>query len=499
LGRTIAILIEDNAVQLAAVRRSLTRTRLIDVTKIYIPSAYSTDETRQAFINAEITAYIREHGRFKTHYILGVAGSDTALRTIHLPPVSRRELSGAIYWEANRQIPFGLDSAYYGYRIIQTSEPNRSDIVPIAVTAAPRAAIDERLALLETAGITINAIHCELEAIGHLLPFLDGFKTDKTYALINITANKTDISFYRGSQLNFIHTCSGGAEILAGSHPEGTGTPGFPGVLATEIQDAFDYYAGLHPDTNVDTAYMYGDLTYSEDLVGGLRDRFGIEFCRFPIAAAPKSKSVFADFEELIPVSLGAVALAISDYRMIDVLPYKMRQAKAAMRLYRYAIPALAIILVLQTGYWMSFKYQAKIEQHQLALLADQIDRFTSSPAYLIYRQIKRRTAYEQAILEMLQSNPTFFHLNLKELSRITPSRITLDHYELLNTDEGYTVFLAGRAIASDPPPEVALAEYIARLERSPFFSEVSLQKHDKRFHQAQFVVDFQIEMKAVI
>ena len=104
LGRTIAILLDENAIQLATAHHGPVGVRLLDVTRVHIPLSYESDITRAAFINAEVTSYLKEHARPKTHCILGITGNDSIYRIITLPNMSRKELPGAIYWEANRQI-----------------------------------------------------------------------------------------------------------------------------------------------------------------------------------------------------------------------------------------------------------------------------------------------------------------------------------------------------------------------------------------------------------
>jgi hypothetical protein len=54
-------------------------------------------------------------------------------------------------------------------------------------------------------------------------------------------------------------------------------------------------------------------------------------------------------------------------------------------------------------------------------------------------------------------------------------------------------------ASSTDPPPEVILAEFIVRLESSPFFDNVTLDKHSKSSKGSLFTIDFQISMDAIL
>ncbi len=499
LGRTIAILLDENAIQLATAHHGPVGVRLLDVTRVHIPLSYESDITRAAFINAEVTSYLKEHARPKTHCILGITGNDSIYRIITLPNMSRKELPGAIYWEANRQIPFKLDQAYYDYRKIETPTSPKGETNTIAVTAVPRRTIDTRLEQLQTADIKIDAVHQELEAIGQFLSNMDDYHPDKTYVLVNVRGNNTDISYYDGNQLSFIHTCSIGSQALNADTPEFNDLTKFSEALEIEVQNSLDYYSGLHPKANVETAYVYGNLAYSEDLIAKLTHHFGIAFKRFPLTRWIAGQPHLADQINVVPTALGAIALAATGHRLSDFLPHRMRSARMATAFYRHTVPVFAAILILLTMFWFTSSSEVKTKRMELEQLHYQAEQYTSSPSYQLYRRIKRNTASDRAIVNMLESKPTFLNLGLKELSRITPNAVVLDHFELLPTDTGYGLQLIGRTITSDPPPEVILAEFVAQLEHSPFFDRIDLRKHDKRYSRGQFVVDFQIEMRAVL
>jgi len=499
LGQTIAVLVEENAVQMATAQHGPLNVKLLDVTKIYIPSSYESDTTRSAFITAEVNSYLREHRRQKTHCILGITGNDSIYRIINLPHMSKKELPGAIYWEANRQIPFKLDQAYYDYQEIKTPTAREMETTAIAITAVPRRTIDTRLEQFLSADIKIDAVHHELEAIGQFLSQMDDFGPDKTYVLVNVKVNNTDISFYDGNQLNFIHTCSIGSQALASEMPEINDLSQFSEALVIEVQNSLDFYAGLHPKSSADTAYVYGNLAYSDDLIDKLTKRFGISFKRFPLRKWAAKQPQMADQADVVPAALGAVALAATPRRLSDFLPHSIRAAQAAAAFYRLAVPALAAVITLLVMFWFATSSEVETKRMELYQFRDQIEQYAASPSYQLYRRIKRNTASDKAIVNMLENNPTILNLGLKELSRITPQAVVLDHFELMPADTGYDLHLIGRTIASDPPPEVILAEFVAQLEHSPFFNDIDLRKHDKRVSRGKFIVDFQIEMKAVL
>ena len=77
----------------------------------------------------------------------------------------------------------------------------------------------------------------------------------------------------------------------------------------------------------------------------------------------------------------------------------------------------------------------------------------------------------------------------LREKEKISPLKILAAQFN------SFIVFiLVGAVVVS-----VVLAEYIAKLDSSPFFKDVALRKHSKHDRDGQFVIDFRLEMEAVI
>jgi hypothetical protein len=128
-----------------------------------------------------------------------------------------------------------------------------------------------------------------------------------------------------------------------------------------------------------------------------------------------------------------------------------------------------------------------------------QIEKIQKSETFNLYNQIKSRMAAEQALLQGLYQEPTILNLNLKELTLITPHEIKLMTLDMQNVDNKYQLLITGRAKSSQPPPEIILAEFIARLENSPFYKNIVLKKHIKQSEGNRFLIDFQLEMDAVI
>jgi hypothetical protein len=498
-GRTIAILFDDDSLQMATARHFWNISRLIDVTKIYVPGTCNTSEKRADFYIEKISEYVKEFRSPLTRFILGISGPDSIFRVLTMPDMPRKELLRAVYWEGNKRIPFGLENAYYGRRLNENAGAGDKDTVSTSLVAVLKETVDTRLDLMESLDIVVNQVHHEPEAIGCFLPFMSDFVPERTCILLNIRRKNTEISFYKGTQLQFAHTSSVGSESLAIGSDLAAEENEATLNLMSEIQNSLDYYVSQFPGWSMEVIYLYGDLCYSDELIRTLSDRIGIQFKRLPLARRVGKRFLMQDSADQIPISLGAVALCMAEYDMISFLPPKIKEIRAARRFIRMAVPAVMTLALGLLGLWASVKYQIVIENARLANAHQQMGLFKSSASYGMYTRLKRQMVADQALLEKLNREPTFLHLNLKELSRITPGKIELGLYDLYDDGRHNHLVVTGSAFSRDPPPEVILAEYIARLDSSPFFKDVSLQKHSKHDRSGQFVIDFRLEMEAVI
>ena len=501
IGRTIAVTVTPDTVVLATHLRGLFRSRLIDVTRIPIPADITDEDARQAFLNSAIGDYQKKYRNPLTKIIMGTGSVDSAFRVINLPDIPRKDLAGAIYWEADKQIPFKLDRSYYGYRVLPRNNDSIEDDgrLAIAVTAFQKLGIDQNLKYIRTAGMNVTAVYSELEAVGFMLFGLKNFHEDEVYVLVRAGSSKTEIGFYLGHRLTFVHTIALGAPPQDKADMGGAAIERYYDTLLSELQNSLDYYAGLHPNASPRTIYLYGEVICRDNILADLSTRSGLEFKNIAGDLNIGSKAKPGADTENILRNMGTIALALADYRLLNFLPPELKEIQAERKFYRLSVPAMALLVFFLLGLWMSWKATANIEQSRLNGIESEIANFKNSASYTVYHQIKKQISGDREMLKLLENNPTFLHLNLKELTHLTPWKIKLLQYELNNENGLPQLSLTGQAFSNDPPPEVLLAEYIAGLEKSPFYDRVTLKRHSKKYEKGRFVVDFQIDMRAII
>jgi len=500
-GKTVAIIIDDTGLQLAAAAEKLYSRSLLDCTRVYFPSSLKDPTDRTNFIITELQEFIKVYSGRNTRYIIGITGMETTFRKIYLPDMPARELDRAVFWEGSKRVPFGLADACYGYYLESNLNRESSETHTVSLLAIPRQEIENRLELLRPINLKISSVWHEQEAVGHLLARLPDFAHDKTQALLNIRRSGSLISYYRGTSLEFVHSSNVGTDSFRLEKASPSRHEQFLESLASEIQNSLDFYAGQYSANFSSDILVYGDLAYSEEIIERLSHYLGLKI-------RPMSPEVWGHAIRHIQVQdetppilpcLGAVALALADYDLIDFLPREMLEKKSQSRLLRMALPAVAFYAFILAGIWFSMDLDNRTSAGKLDSIQDQIERFRRSDSFIAYGNFKRQMAADRAFLEKIKSNPSYLHLNLMELSRITPPKIKLDEFELIPGSTMGRLTLTGKAFSQDPPPEVILAEFVTGLENSPFYDKIKLTRHAKRQAGNEFVINFQIEMEAVI
>jgi Tfp pilus assembly PilM family ATPase len=497
-GRTIALNIIDEYLEMATAAKFGFLSRLLDITRLKLPQ-FKTEKDRLGYISLEIDKYCSRFGGPFTRYIMGVGNAETAFRIITLPDIPPRDLPQAVYWEAQKRIPFGIDNARFGFHKNETIKIGDEKTTSVSLLAVSRTVIESKLKMLGPLADRINLMYNESEAVGHILPHIENFSHDKSYALINVKKETTEINFYRGARIEFMLVSSIGYKDVSIDNIADEKYRPFIESLINEIQNSLDYYVGQYSVTTAEKVYVYGELAFAADLLITLTRRFGIEFQCFPLGRFLSRQSRARAFAEKIPTALGIAALAMTDRHLIDFLPERQKERQHNNRYRRLIAPAAIILTMILSGLWLIMNQRNHILTDRLIQINNQIDKVQLSQSYVLYNKIKHQLAGEQALVNKLTHEPTHLHLGLKELSRITPDKIVLQQYELQNVSGKYILTLQGRVISLDPPPEIILADFAARLEASPFYENILVSRHIKKLENGTFRIEFRINSEVII
>ncbi len=505
LGELIAFHLDDDSLQYCFCKKQLHKLSLVDFGKIYLPADERNSDLPFIFFKKEIQRLCAQNSFRSPRYALSLPSNQTALRTLRIPKMSSDEVRQAVYFEGSKKTPFRLEDSYWNFRITEESVTDKSHELNISLMAVSSSYVEERLSFFADLGIEFDFIYQDAEALGFALRKLPGFSEDRPYGLLNIRPSYTHIALYQGSRLKFMHRGGIGSVAFGSTSSAEIGAESlFPQLmdnftegLVTEIQNCLDFYGTQAGFDQIDTFYVYGDLTYSEDLIDRLVDRFGVKFVRFPAEAFRAAHVVNEIQSDTISTVLPALATATSGYLLTDLTAPAIREVRKLKRFKRFAAHVGAITLIALAGLWQISRMQLAGAKYNRQAIASQVERFERSPAYAGYRIIKQELARQQSIIDRLKREDTQHFLALKEIAALAPSNIRLKYFEYFPRKIGGRSYVSGSVITSALAPEVSLADYIGRLDGSPLFSQVTLERHDKSIKGAIRTVTFTLNMQA--
>lgn len=494
LGRQLGFSFDGDGIQMAAASHRGKQVQLLDVRRAQIPEDLTDDDSQRTFIAEAVADYARQFGTRNSTVTLVVGGKNTAFRSLTMPYLKRQQLRSAVELEAKRQFPFPASESIKDFRPIERIKLGDSDRVRISLVGAVRNHVENQLSLLTPLGVDVDYVYHRYDAIGQLLRSLPDYSPDTPVAIADIRHDRTNVAFFQGSNLVFIHTSPVGSSYLV-NRADPTTLDYFAESLSTEIQNSLDYYTGQFSSSIGSKVYLCGSIPSIEELATRLSKGLDVSFLRFPVEQLKFAEHLRGDFRPSLENCLPAVAAAVSRSRLANLLPAQTRQHNKQRAWQKRLVAGLALLAVTLGAHWYMSLTQLGLKQQQLAQLQEEIQTFQTSDVYQTYTLLRHQIARDQAYVAKAQSEPSHVSVSLKELTHLTPDDIRL--YQLNYTPElaGANLLLGG-AIETTTPPEVILAEFVENLTSSPLYTNVELLREVKQLTAEGYRLDFQIGLR---
>lgn len=392
-----------------------------------------------------------------------LSGPSTIAVPLELPPLPSDEVASAVQWSALRVMPFAATEAILGHCPLEGKPGEKERTVLMA--AVKRSTLNESMNIAQDAGlrpIQVSVLPLALGGVIQALPV----KPDETTLLLDIRPNLATLLFFRGRSLQLVRTIT--PEIGAGRAEKSDGKEPLP-KLVDEIWLSLAYYQERHSGERVDRFWLAGSKRDLERAQPALSEAAGI-----PVEQVDLSAVLPAGKDGFVPPALAAAAGLLYQPWKIDLLPREL-QYRAQHKAVRNGLKAVAIALVLGVLAWTGMEFigarytrEALIEKEavleRLSPMAEEVRRWEAMST----SALPRLSVYE----EPLRYNLRWLGA-LKTLSAVTPSPVRLTHLES-NGAEGIKV--KGLVFDDEQTAEVSLSDFMARLQKSPYFGAVHLK-----------------------
>lgn len=132
-------------------------------------------------------------------------------KVIEMPNLSEKELSSAIYWEAEQYIPAPLDTMILDWSVLKRSGGELSNKMQVLLVAAPIQIIKKYKSIIELAGLSIAGIETEILSVIRSVVSNEYFPTT---LIMNIGALNTSLSIIQNGSIVFTYMIPLGSIVL---------------------------------------------------------------------------------------------------------------------------------------------------------------------------------------------------------------------------------------------------------------------------------------------
>lgn len=499
VGRRLVFRVDDGFIQMVAARHLAGRCDILDISRVPRLSDTESAARRSDHLSLTVADYVSRFGGGSAEIDLVISGRETAFRSFLMPVLKPSALESAIGFEAQKQIPFPNAECLTDYQRTFKIIDNQRARYKIALHAATSRLVKEQLEPFRQKGLQVANVVIADEAIGRLLDRLPDFDPDAVYTLVEVASQGCTVAYYRGSALEFTHTGSVDLSQID-SQPDIARIEFFAESLAREVSVSQDYYSGQYAKALPNRIFMFGELAGRPELLELFNGKTPFEFVPLPLDAAGLFKGTESDEKKTAWTCLPTLAAAVTRYRLCNLLPREIRQARSRRTVGRYSRLIIALVALILLTSWAHLRMSIDGSLRSTEAIEHQVSHASQSEAYLKHRSLMQQIAFDRAYIKKTETAPGDFHLILKELSIVTPTKVKLYRLEYAPglIEDLQNLVLHGKVSASDIPPEMILAQYVERLKASGLYRNVALVRHVKRKVRNAFVIDFQITMQGV-
>src|SRR5690554_4611041 len=103
-------------------------------------------------VSDAVRGLFQDSGLAGSGVITAVGGHDVIIKKIEMPRMKESEAREVIRWEAEQHVPFDIKSVEIDFQILDSNSDGRT--MEVLLVAAKRELVDNKVALLQDAGVT---------------------------------------------------------------------------------------------------------------------------------------------------------------------------------------------------------------------------------------------------------------------------------------------------------------------------------------------------------
>ncbi|MBU0641483.1 MAG: pilus assembly protein PilM [Planctomycetes bacterium] len=289
LPRTVLCLDWDKRALRMVVARTVSGALELEDAHSHRVSADTDTDDPQA-MGAFIAQMVRQHRWHHKRVVVDVPRDKVVINRLTLAPTPVNEVAAAVRFQAQKELPFPLESAEIDFVIMKHNE--RGFVTGVLLAAVRREVLDRLRETCAVAGLVPARIglrpYANLMSIMHL-PELE----PKCVLFVEVGPTVTEIDVMREGGLTFSRAANIQVPLVSSAAPaadestpaESGQTPAAPSAdvvrvavnsLLVEITRTLQAYRASEPDAVIDRIVVAGGTGLEADLLNSLEGRFGL-------------------------------------------------------------------------------------------------------------------------------------------------------------------------------------------------------------------------------
>jgi hypothetical protein len=248
--------------------------------------------------------------------------------------------------------------------------------------------------------------------------------------------------------------------------------------LVLEIKRSVEYYTQSINQEGVSELYLSGGGALLRNLAASLSEQLGMEVRDLPVRDCVKFSSEVVEqrFKRDAIVLSAAIGAALGKGKQLNLLPKAMQVNRTITKVRKWSQVAAAVALAaLLSGYFVAGKDVARLERsikgtkEAMSLLQDGLNKVETVET--LQSQLASARDY---IAQRRLHAPAWIGM-LKEMSNIIPDDIELRQWGWSLDADPKCMVLRGKVLEQTVAKNLAISEFVLRLEGSPFFRDARL------------------------
>ena len=444
------------------------------------------------------------------HYkkaVLTFSDDSVVIKRIELPDMNPNDLSDAVKWQMKDSLKYEVGKALFDFVPLGTSDKeDGSKILSLLVAAAPREAVESKIAILKDAGLEVASISFAPFGFENIVKALPAEEAAECLLVADLGYSGTEISIFEKGRLGFVREVPVSSlelsEALMGTLAGEKGTVsltrdeaeniklerGFPydpekaddkissnqiislirpimETLANEIKRSAGYYSQHYNGGRVSTIYLAGGGAGLKNLDRFLKEELGLLTKTIEMPASIKAHTATLKDKGAALASLAGAVIGYSDRP--NLLPYEYKLEKIEfIGTVSIRIMSFIFALILLTSFLFT-KTQLDGYRQRLAGMQFQRDFLRQ------VNELKERVDERETLLRNLQATEIKGAPMMKELRRLMPPNMVLDWININMIDR--TIDMGGTALGPRGVVEQVITKLMGEMEKSPYFKEAQL------------------------